>query len=284
VPEAGRYQVAVGYIKELAHHRRFLLMSTNGIPSAQVWFPPTSGWHSPGRVTTMVDLQAGTNTITLTCPIRGQREDSMLRYVRMGDALKKAASQHGRPIFYAICEHGRTQPWEWAGDVASSWRVSGDITPTWATVIRNYEIAADLHKYQKPGAYNDPDMLEVGIGSLTDEENRSHFILWCMLSVPLILGLDIRTADDKTLALISDPKLIAINQDPLMQQATRAKLTHDLDLLTKPLAGGNFAVCLFNKSDKDINNVTLPSWAGAGAGQNTPIVAAHGVELRFYKG
>ncbi|MCL2572287.1 MAG: alpha-galactosidase [Defluviitaleaceae bacterium] len=281
MPKAGRYQVAIGYIKKRSHHRQFLLMSVDGVPSAQVWFPPTSGWNSPSRVMAMVDLRAGKNTLTLTNPIRSQRDDSMLRYTRMGDALKKAALLHGRPIFFAVCEHGRTAPWEWAGDVASSWRVSGDISPTWESMIGNYEIAADLYKYQKPGAYNDPDMLEVGIGSLTEEENRSHFILWCMLSAPLILGLDVRTADEKTLALISDPKLIAINQDPLLQQATRTKLADDLDLLIKSLINGRFAVCLFNKSDKEITNVTLPSWAEVGAGLNIPVIAPHGVSLHF---
>ena len=279
IPEAGRYQVAIGYRKKASLHRRFLLMSVGGVPSYQVWFPPTSGWNSPSRVMAMVDLKKGENKITLTNPIRGQCEDTMLRYTRMGEALKKAALRHERPIFYAICEHGRTTPWEWAGDVASSWRVSGDISPRWEAVVRNYEIAADLHEFQKPGAYNDPDMLEVGIGNLTEEENRSHFILWCMLCAPLILGLDVRKADAKTLALISDPELIAINQDPLLQQASRTKLAPGLDLLIKPLTGDRVAICLFNKSDAVMTDVALPSWAGMGEGVVVSHIAPHGVEL-----
>ena len=257
VPTAGQYQVAIGYIKKESHHKKFLLLSVNGMPAAQVWFPTTSGWHSPSRVMAMVDLQAGRNTITLTNPIRGQRDDTLLRYTRMGDALKKAALQHKRPIFYAICEHGRTQPWEWAGDFASSWRVSGDIFAKWEGVLKCYEAAADLWRYQQPGSYNDPDMLEVGVGDLTLEQSRSHFVLWCMLSAPLILGLDVRQINAEILRLITNPTLIAINQDKLLVQASRTVLQPGLDLLLKPLEDGRFALCLFNKTDMPINDISI---------------------------
>jgi len=256
VPKSGRYQIAVGYAKEAFPFRQFLLLSVNGNPCAQVWFPPTSGWNSTGRVMAVVELDAGQNILALANPIRGQREDSQMRYIRMGEALKKAALP-GQPIYYSICEHGRTAPWEWAGDIASSWRVSPDIRATWDAILDNYEIAADLSHYQRPGAYNDPDMLEVGIGDLTYEENRSHFILWCMLSAPLILGLDVCNADDKILSLITDTDFIGINQDSLLLQAFRVKLNDGLDLLIKPLADDRVAMCLFNKSDTVLDNVHL---------------------------
>jgi len=257
IPADGQYQLAIGYVKEESPHKRFLLASINGMPDAQIWFPPTSGWNSPARATATVILKAGKNTLMLTNPIRGQREDSMLRYIRMGEALKNAAPPN-KPIYYSICEHGRTKPWTWAKDVASSWRVSGDISDNWEAVVRNYEIAADLWEYQQPGTYNDPDMLEVGVGNLTDLENQSHFVLWCMLAAPLVLGLDVRTASAKTLGLITDPELIAINQDELLLQASRIMIKDGLDLLIKPLTDGRCAVCLFNKSEMTISNITVP--------------------------
>lgn len=255
--EDGTYPLAVTYEKTKPHpHKRFLLVSVNGLPDVQVWFPPTSGWHSPARVTAFLQLKAGENKITLTNPIRSQREDSIMRYTQMGEALKKAAPP-GKPIYYAICEHGRTAPWTWAADIASSWRISGDISARWEGVMKCYETIADLWKYQQPGTYNDPDMLEVGIGNLTETENRSHFILWCMLSAPLVLGLDVRTINEKTLKLITNPDYIAINQDEKLLQASRTRLTDTVDVLIKPLSGERFALCVFNKGDASTDKMEL---------------------------
>jgi len=249
------YQFAIGYEKQASQYRKFVLLTTCDGTCTQVWFPPTSGWNSPSRATVNIALHKGENHLLLTNPIQGQKEDTKLRYTRMGEALKRNALP-GRPIYFSICEHGRTQPWTWAESVGSSWRVSGDISATWQSILKCYEAAADLWQYQQPGAYNDPDMLEVGIGNLTLEESRSHFILWCMLSAPLILGLDVRSIKDEILQLITNPSFIAINQDSLLAQASRTMLQPGLDLLLKPLADGSFALCLFNKTD---NPVTAPN-------------------------
>jgi len=255
VPKGGQYQVAIGYVKQRDPHRKFALLMANG-NAAQVWFPPTSGWNSPARATVNIALMQGKNTLVFTNPIRGQRDDTILRYTRMGQALKKAALPE-RPICFSICEHGRTQPWTWAGEFGGSWRVCGDISARWESVLRNYEAAADLWKYQKPGSYNDPDMLEVGIGGLTKDENLSHFVLWCMMSAPLVLGLDVRDVSVETIKLLTNPALIAINQDARLLQASRFAVQPGLDLLLKPLADGSCALCLFNKSDEVLDDITL---------------------------
>ena len=255
VPASGQYQLAFGYEKQHSLHKKFVLLMANG-DATQVWFPPTSGWNSPARATVNVALKQGKNTLLLTNPIRGQKDDAILRYTKMGQALKKAAPPE-RPIYYSICEHGRTQPWLWGGDFGGSWRVSGDISAKWESVLRNYEAAADLWQYQKPGAYNDPDMLEIGIGNLSEDENLSHFVLWCMMSAPLILGLDARKISAEIIKLVTNPALIAINQDALLLQASRTKLKKGLDLLLKPLADGSCALCLFNKSDKPMKRIRL---------------------------
>jgi len=255
-PKKGAYQLAVGYVKEQQNHKQFLLASINGDSQEQIWFPPTSGWFSPARVMVKIYLKEGENKITLHNPIRGQKEDATLRYLRMGEALKKA-TEHKKSIYYSICEHGRTKPWIWAREVASSWRITGDIADSWESVMACYEAAVELQSYQQPGAYNDPDMLEVGVGNLTEIENQSHFVLWCMLSAPLVLGLDVRKADDKTLALITNTELIGINQDGLLRQAKRFVVENSLDLLVKPLMGGRHAFCLLNKSKEPMHHIGI---------------------------
>jgi hypothetical protein len=72
------------------------------------------------------------------------------------------------------------------------WRTTPDIKAFWASVLGIYRINVLLHKHAGPGGWNDPDMLEVGNGNLTFEENKSHFTLWCMMAAPLILGNDVR--------------------------------------------------------------------------------------------
>ncbi|MCL2015187.1 MAG: alpha-galactosidase [Defluviitaleaceae bacterium] len=255
VPTAGEYQIAVGYDKKYSVNRQFILLTLADGSSHEMWFPPSSGWYTPARATINIPLNSGENILMLTNPISGQKEDTIFRYSRMGNALK--AAQNGVPVYFSICEHGRTAPWTWAANFAQSWRVSHDIAANWATIMSCYETAADLWQYQKPGTYNDPDMLEVGVGNTTDDENLSHFALWCMMSAPLILGMDIQTASQNTLNLIKNPELIAINQDSLMLQASRIKMRENLDCLIKPLSSGNMAICLFNKSDKPTKNVEI---------------------------
>ena len=106
-----------------------------------------------------------------------------------------------------------------------------------------------LAEYAGPGHWNDPDMLEVGNGNLTYEENKTHFSLWCMMAAPLILGNDIRKLPDdkKTLDIISNNDMIAINQDKAGMQCVRYKRTFTYDFLMKKLADGSVAICIYNK-------------------------------------
>ena len=159
---------------------------------------------------------------------------------------------------YSICEWGRNKPWRWGAQAGNLWRTTPDIKPIWASVIGIYEVNVRLYKYSGPGAWNDPDMLEVGNGKLTYEENKSHFTLWCMMAAPLILGNDIRklikpdgTADEnnKTLQIVTNKDLIDIDRDPLGVQCRRFKTNLISDVLLKPLANGDTAVCFFNKTD-----------------------------------
>ena len=133
--------------------------------------------------------------------------------------------------------------------------------------MSNYEQAVTLWSYQKPGTYNDPDMLEVGNGGLSNTENKAHFSLWAMMNSPLIVGCDIRDFVSETSPdgvdhevhngaydVITNDKVIALNQDPLLLQAKRISTANGIDILVKPLENGEAAVCFFNKSGA--NNAT----------------------------
>ena len=123
-----------------------------------------------------------------------------------------------------------------------------------------YEMNVRLYKYAQIGAWNDPDMLEVGVGELTMEENKTHFSLWCMMAAPLILGNDIRKfikddgtvdTDNKVLDILKNKNLIAIDQDSLGLQAKRIFTDGLTDILVKPLENNELAVCFLNKSNTE---------------------------------
>jgi alpha-galactosidase len=138
------------------------------------------------------------------------------RYAVMSDALQNT----GRDIFYSLCEWGRENPAVWASDIgAQSWRISGDISDDWKSIVSRAEITASLWRYSGPGrGWNDPDMLEVGNGKCNTDEYQSHFSLWTILKSPLIIGNDIRSMSLDVLEMLSNKEVIAINQDALGRQ------------------------------------------------------------------
>jgi alpha-galactosidase len=129
----------------------------------------------------------------------------------MRDALAKT----GRPIYYSLCSWGTDSVWEWGNTTGNSWRTTNDIRNEWVSVVSNYKINDQHPESAGPGAWNDPDMLEVGNGGLTLAEERSHFALWAFAKAPLIMGCDLNTVSKDSLAILKNKNLIAINQDVL---------------------------------------------------------------------
>ncbi|MBD0734818.1 NPCBM/NEW2 domain-containing protein [Streptomyces sp. CBMA29] len=170
--------------------------------------------------------------------------DAQQRYKAMGDALKAT----GRPILYSICEWGSNQPWNWAPAVGNSWRTTGDISDSWSSMINIAHQNQQLAPYAKPGAWNDPDMLEVGNGGMTDTEYRTHFSLWSEMASPLLIGSDIRTASAATLTILKNADVIAVDQDPLGKQGSVVSSSGGLVVMSKPLANGDRAVTLTNEN------------------------------------
>jgi alpha-galactosidase len=188
----------------------------------------------------------------------GSRQDYVNRYTAMRDAL--AAT--GRPIVYSLCEWGVQNPSEWAGPVGNSWRTTGDINDSWSSMLSITQQNLPLADAAGPGHWNDPDMLEVGNGGMTDTEYRSHFSLWSMMDSPLLIGTDLRKATPQTLAILGNKDVIALNQDPLGRQATVVGSDGGRYVLTKQLANGDRAVALFNAGDQAQRIATTATAAG----------------------
>lgn len=248
VKNAGSYLLTIGYHKYRTEKGSVLQIKVNDQDEDLLVVPRSSGWSKTGRQQVRVHLEAGVNTIKLFNQINSQKADAKMRYERMGRALQHT----NRDIFYSISEHGRTEPWTWAHAFVNSWRITPDIEAHWDSVYACYEQSVLLHDYQKPGAYHDPDTLQIGNGDLTYQENRSHFALWCFINAPLLLGFDLRNKPQEVIDIISNPHLISINQDDLLMQAKRVFKDETVDVLVKELYEGK-ALCILNKKDHTID-------------------------------
>ncbi|CAG8654174.1 6842_t:CDS:10 [Funneliformis caledonium] len=166
------------------------------------------------------------------------------RYQVMRDALNAT----GRPIFYSICEWGRSSPHLWGNSVGNSWRTTGDIQPRWGSILNILRKQESITKYAGPGGWNDPDMLQVGNGNLTIDEQKSHFSLWAALKAPLLLGFDIRTPPVETLKIVKNTEIIAINQYLLGKSVNIVQRTSSWDIWAGELSDGHVAL-LFNRGE-----------------------------------
>ena len=177
-----------------------------------------------------------------------EKLDAKKRYTDMGEALRAT----GKPIFYSLCEWGENKAWLWAENLpvgGNSWRTTGDIEDTYASMLKIYKQNVVLDQYAKPGHWNDPDMLEVGNGGMTDVEYRSHFSLWSIMAAPLLIGTDLRTIKPAALKILLNKDVIAIDQDPLGVQGKRIREADGVHVIVKPLKDGGRAVVVFNESD-----------------------------------
>lgn len=206
------------------------------------------------------------------------------RYLAMSFAL----NQTGRPIFYSMCNWGEDSPWQWAQTMANSWRMSGDIYDSFdrpderCPCITAYDCrlagfhcsmmnilnkVAPIVDRGRPGGWNDLDALEVGNGGMTDDEYKLHFSMWAMVKSPLIMGNDITKMTPSTLSILSNPAIIAINQDPLGMSAVRVwQYNSSVDnygqgtyeLWVARLNGGDYAVAMINAGNETLSmNATL---------------------------
>ncbi len=178
-----------------------------------------------------------------------QGVDAKQRYIAMRDALKAASETTGRPIVYSICEWGENKPWEWAADVGHLWRTTGDISDNWGSMLSIMKRNLPLAKYAGPGRWNDPDMLEVGNGGMTDTEYRTHFSMWSIMAAPLLIGSDLRKASPETYEILGNKDVIAVDQDPLGKQGEVVSSEAGRWVVAKEMKDGSRAVALFNETE-----------------------------------
>ncbi len=210
--------------------------------------------------------------------------DCKQAYQTMSIALKHS----GREILFSACNWGVKEPWNWMRSIgAHMYRSTRDI-------FDNFESYKNIAVSQienlcasAPGCYNDPDMLvvgmygngHVGLGGCTDEEYRTHFALWCMFGVPLIIGGDVRKIDGFCKELLQNKELIAINQDEearpphliVREDDMRCQPNDDrVYNFIKHLSNNEYALGFFNLNEEErlhtvyLHDIGIPKNSGCG--------------------
>ncbi|HEV2348973.1 MAG TPA: glycoside hydrolase family 27 protein [Terriglobia bacterium] len=174
-------------------------------------------------------------------------------YKKMHDALAGT----GRQIFYSLCQYGLRSVWEWGASVgANSWRTTGDISDHFDRMNAIADIQEGLGPFAAPGHWNDPDMLEVGNGHMRPDEYRTHMSMWCMLAAPLLAGNDLSNTSPETLAILTNPEVISVDQDPKGVQSHRIWQVGPYEIWARPLADGSAAALLINRGE-DAEKLTV---------------------------
>ena len=174
--------------------------------------------------------------------------DPEVEYGKFRDALMHS----GRSIVFSICNWGVKAPWRWGPHTGNLWRTTGDISDTYDRMSVIGFSQNGLEKYSAPGHWNDPDMLEVGNGGMTHDEYLTHMSLWALLAAPLLAGNDLRSMTAETKAILTNPEVIAVDQDAKGVQGHRVWDEGPLEIWAKPLADGSAAVGLFNRGESEL--------------------------------
>lgn len=291
VPSSGEYKLYVNYAtSQEPGQGEWLQVAVDGFDGLffDAFLPATENKTAfTESDAIIITLKEGKNTIRLMNHRR--QENTLSSYAKLLEEINKIKPDND--LVFSTCEWGKTQPQNWAYKVANSWRILNDITfqvgapgkpgkGSWVdgytpSVTSQYNKAVIMDEFAGlDKGWNDPDMLMIGMDGLTQEMNRTHFTMWCMMNSPLMLGMDLRRVQkgDWMYNIITNEKLINLNQDILGVQAKRIKSVYKrgnglakvenpdtaysrnndrMDILAKPLFDGSIAVSFINLSQTE---------------------------------
>jgi len=140
-------------------------------------------------------------------------------------ALHEALKKTGRPIVLSLSPGPfLTEYADFLKTTAQMWRISFDFWDNWDALKKQFEITHNWESYVQPESWPDADMLPLGrIGIraergddrsslFTHDEQQTLMTLWSIFRSPLMFGGDLPSNDAFTLALITNPEVLAVNQ------------------------------------------------------------------------
>ena len=176
--------------------------------------------------------------------------------------MRKAIENCGRPIVLSLspgeaplgqADHLKAN--------ANMWRISADYWDTWDRLEHNFDLLNVWSPHANPGMWPDADMIPIGKLSLDDrphgpermtkftkDEQITMMTLWSIAQSPLMLGNDMLDVDDFTLSLITNPEVLAVNQNGSNARQIFARNGQRFWISTDKETGDKF-VALFNLND-----------------------------------
>ncbi|MEO7496532.1 MAG: NPCBM/NEW2 domain-containing protein [Massilia sp.] len=180
-------------------------------------------------------------------------------YADIKDAIK--AVRPDGDYLLSICAWGDANVNDWGHKYGNLWRTSADIGDNWKSMLHNFDSAASRPLYAGPGHWNDPDMLEIGLGEFDANhlvEARAHMSMWAIINAPLLLGYDLTKSPQSLIDIAGKREVIAINQDPAGNQGVTLMRDGDRQVIVKTLAqAGHKAVALINRGKGKVT-ITVP--------------------------
>lgn len=172
------------------------------------------------------------------------------------ETWRDAIAATGRPMLLSICEWGLGEPWQWGRGTGHMWRIAMDTLNCWACttewggigVVQTFDRLAEHAAASGPNGWNDPDVLMVGNGVLTLDEERAQMSVYAVAPAPLIVAADLRTIRSESVAILTDPAVVAVNQDALGKAGRRMRTDDGEDIWVRPLSGGRHAIVLVNRN------------------------------------
>lgn len=188
---------------------------------------------------------------------------TIARYDAMRDAIAAATKATGHPMVFSICEKTDygvpNSDWPTVGNL---WRTTDDIHTDWTRLDQIIDQNIPLAALAKPGAWNDPDMLEIGNSGLTTTEQQTQMSMWAEMAAPLLIGTTLSTASSTALGMLANTAVITIDQDSLGKQGVQVSDDSGLRVLAKPLSNGDVAVAFFNETGSTANITTSAKTVG----------------------
>ncbi|KAJ3452511.1 alpha-galactosidase/alpha-n-acetylgalactosaminidase [Anaeramoeba flamelloides] len=236
-----RFSKGIKYLADYAHTKglKFGAYECMGTKTCQGY--PGSFNHYSQDAQTFADW--GLDYIKMDwCYTKQNNLDPRVVYPIFRDALNKT----GREIVFSICEWGVDSPYLWGKQTGNSWRTSGDISCKWDRMQYCIEQVIGRSKYAGEGGWNDPDMLEIGNGCLTYNEETSHFALWAIAAAPLLIGCDLNSIPESSLEILKNTEIIAVNQDIGSVPGDCIYKKDEKQIWTRKLSDGSVAVVMWN--------------------------------------
>jgi hypothetical protein len=179
------------------------------------------------------------------------------------EAAHKAIQASGRQITLSISP-GETDL-KWASHVphyAQMWRISDDFWDEWKLLKEQFDRLENWNPVMGENSWPDADMLPLGrlaMGArdtkFTPDEQQTLMTLWSIARSPLIMGGDLRHLDAATLALLTNPEVLAVNQESQQNRPHRAEPGTRIWSAQPKGAKRSHYLALFNTEDTPVEIV-----------------------------